>query len=244
MMRYTFAILVVVFLGVGFSEGAVVPTMDSSQMSQVDFSDLEKTDTVEAETAKIPMAPRAAPTSRRAIKIPRRLAESDWEEVSPADSIEYYRKQRDRFKKSGTRRNGAGTAFLTTGAALLVAGGLFAMMGHYAYEEWDSECGKNSYSESYDCHDLKEEKDVYVFFAKVSAVAGVAFVGGGIVFKSSGSTRLRKASHYHKRLRYWEDVERQDAQVSEEPLSGAELRWLPICDPLQRRAGALLALSL
>lgn len=242
-MRYTCAILVVVFLGVGFSEGAVVPTMDSSPVSQVDFSDLEKTDTVEAETAKIPMAPREAPTSRRVLKIPRRLAESDWEEVSPADSIEYYRKQRDRFKKSGSRRNGTGTVFLTTGAALLVTGGLFAMRGHYSHVEWEADCGKNTYDESYKCHNLKEEKDLYVFFAKVSAVAGVAFVGGGIGFKSSGSARLRKASLYHKRLRYWEDVERQDAQVSEEPLSGAELRWLPIYDPLRGRAGTLLAIS-
>lgn len=235
MMRYTISMVLTVFLGVGFSRGAVLPAGDSSQVPQVNFYDLEEPDAATVEV----------PPSRRAIKIPRQLAESDWEEVVPADSIKHYSKLRDRYTRSASRRDGVGTAFLTIGSALLVTGGILAWHGYQLQQDWNRNCGVNDYNSStYNCYDQENEADFEVFFASVSLIAGAAFVGSGFGFKSSSESRALSAEFYNKRVNYWKDLERQRPGLSGGPLSGAELHWMPICDPLRRRAGALLALSL
>lgn len=245
MMRYTISMVLTVFLGVGFSRGAVLPAGDSSQVPQVNFYDLEEPDAATVGAIKVPMAPREVPASRRAIKIPRRLAESDWEEVVPADSIKHYSKLRDRYTRSASRRDGVGTAFLTIGSALLVTGGILAWHGYQLQQDWNRNCGVNDYNSStYNCYDQENEADFEVFFASVSLIAGAAFVGSGFGFKSSSASRALSAEFYNKRVNYWKDLERQRPGLSGGPLSRAEWRWLPICDPLRRRAGALLALSL
>lgn len=220
-MRFVAVCVVLMTLGFGLSHGAVVPAGDSSGVSRVDFVGLKE------------------PATPNLIKIPRQLAESDWEEVSPADSIAiaYYQKLRDRLTKSASRRSSTGTVFLTIGAGLLVTGSIIAWQGYESYREWERHCDDRNYSSDYyDCYGQNNWIDVQKFFAGVSLIGGAAFVGSGLGFKSSGASRLRLAKFYDSRVRYWEDLSQQSS-------SATELHWMPICDLLHRRVGSLVALS-
>ena len=139
------------------------------------------------------------------------------------DSTAYYQSLIDRYTESGNGKRKAGKG-------MMIGGGILAGIGAVVFAIGAQESCDTDY---YGYEICTNNSDMLAGTGAVVALSGATVFGIGIVIKSVGSSRLRKAKRYSEILARYQ-LKRQYS---------IRLRIDPLIDVINKNAGANLALE-